>query len=152
MTQVVNNFITVQKGTVRLMSRTMQTSEAIQNESSGDMQQLTITRQGPTVANPSLRFQISLGTTVTKDITEANGWQQTLVKNVHKPLMEWNLEERNNGSSGQLQSKEKKKRVKLYSRRKVMYIAFFHAMKYMSLSEYEQIFILIKEKGKFKRE
>ncbi len=31
-----------------------------------------------------------------------------------------------------------------------MYIAFFHAMKYMSLSEYEQIFILIKEKGKFR--
>ncbi len=62
--------------------------------------------------------------------------------------MKWTLEERNNGSSGHLDCKEKKKRVKLYSRRKVMCIAFFHAMKHMSLVNYEQIFTSIKEREK----
>ncbi len=68
MTQVVNNFVTVQRGMVRRLSRTMQTPGAKQKEPSGNMQQLTITGQGPTVANLSLRFEIPPGTTVMKDI------------------------------------------------------------------------------------
>ena len=64
---------------------------------------------------------------------------------VEKPLMRWSTSERNGPSA--LLTIQKKQRRNISSRRKTTSIAFLHAMKHMSVSEYESQLTSLSGKG-----
>ena len=87
---------------------------------------------------------LPLGTTAIRDIITQ--WVPTDTSaRVGKPLMRWNISARNGPEA--LSTIEKKHRRNIYSRCKPTSIAFSHAMKHMSISEYELQFTSLSAKG-----
>jgi len=127
--QVVNNFVTVHKtgSPITVTERPVQSTDDQRNSSAHQQTQV---------------LEFPLGNISVRDVLLQ--WVTAVPeKNVHKALMNWTKQERNAGIQ--------KKRAKLYSRRKVICIAFFHALQYMPLEEYESKFTKISGNGHIRK-
>jgi len=165
-TQVVNNFVTIQSSNNRYIGNVQRATDGNNGTHTGE-----ITPPGPngvsnTTGGPngnsapnvngvpnsrevSLPTQLvfPMGIFPVREVLRQ--WVSTDVsKNVYKPLMLWSITERNCGG-GNL--KDKRNRVKLFSRRKVISIAFYHYVLHHSMSEYEARFTSISQKGKLRQ-
>lgn len=128
-TQVVNNFVTVQ-------------SEWFTAASFSSLPHI--------LSKSPQTMEIPLGETVVREIVR--NWVTTdNVKKVHKPMMLWTLEERSIGRGGKVDRKGNKNRQKLYSRAKVISVAFLHALLSMPIDEYQGKFSSLFKKGQSRK-
>jgi len=148
LTQVVNNFVSVQGNFRPESNRSLYSNETIQNVSDAN-----INPQGPSLpleCPVTVVPDFPLGSVTVKDVLKQ--WvSKDPSKNVITPLMHWNSEERNVGRGGREDKQGNRKRKRNYSRRKVIAISFFHAISYMTLHEYESNFTSIAGTGNFKK-